>query len=119
MTGDEVLSELATLARSNMGDYIVIGPDGEPRLDLSQLTRDQAGAIQEATVDTYVDGSGDDQREVKKVKVKLYDRNRALSDLGRHLGLFPNKFDVGLSGPNGDAIPVTIRRVIVDDAEDA
>jgi phage terminase small subunit len=60
------------------------------------LTRVQAAALQEVTVEDYVDGRGDDgrgdgARDVKRVKFRLGDKRAALVDLGRHLGMFVNK----------------------------
>jgi hypothetical protein len=52
MTAQEALVELTKIARANMQDYMRVGPDG-PVLDYSKLTRDQAAALQEVTVDTY------------------------------------------------------------------
>ena len=69
-------------------------------VDLSQLTREQTAAIQEVTVDTYLDGDGENAREVKKVRLKLADKRAALVDLGRHHKLFTNKFEhCGKDGP--------------------
>jgi hypothetical protein len=41
-----------------MQDYVRIGPDGDPVLDFENLTRDQAAALQEVTVETYMEGRG-------------------------------------------------------------
>jgi phage terminase small subunit len=75
-----------------MRDYV--GQHGQ-LVDVSQLTREQTAAIQEVTVDTYVDGSGENAREVKRVKFKLADKRAALVDLGRHHRLFTDKFEHG------------------------
>jgi phage terminase small subunit len=91
MTASEALEQLTRLARANMQDYMRIGPDGDPVLDYSKLTRDQAAALQEVTVDTYTDGRGDDAREVKKVKFRLADKLRALELLGKHHALFTER----------------------------
>ena len=64
----------------------VEGPDAF--VDLSTLTRDQAAAIQEVTVEDYKDGRGENARDVRRVKVKLSDKRAALVDMGRHLGMF-------------------------------
>ena len=74
-----------------MADYMKVGPGGDPYLDFSALTRDQTAALHEVTVEDYVDGRGDDARDVKRVRFKLYDKRAALVDLGRHLGLFEIK----------------------------
>jgi hypothetical protein len=43
------------------------------------------------TVDTYMDGSGENAREVKRVKFKLADKCAAPVDLGRHHQLFTER----------------------------
>ena len=88
VTADEVLAELKKLGFSNMLDYATIQPDGTAYVDLSSLTREQAAAIQEMTVDEYTEGRGEDARPVKKVRVKLVDKKGTLELLGQHLGLF-------------------------------
>ena len=90
-TARQVLEELTKLALANMQDYMRIGPDGDPVLDFSNLTRDQAFALQEVTVDTYVVGRSKDAREVRSVKFKLVDKLGALVALGRHYKLFTDK----------------------------
>ena len=85
---DKVIGELARLAFANMMDYMQITSDGDPYVDLSQLTRAQAAGILEFTVDDFMDGRGDDAREVKRVRIKLHDKKGPLIELGKHLGLF-------------------------------
>jgi phage terminase small subunit len=102
-----VLDELAKLAFANMADYMRVGPDGDPVLDFSKLTRDQAAALVEVTVEDYLDGRGEDARQVRKVKFKLADKRGPLTDLGKHLGLFKER--VEHSGPDGG--PVEVKQV--------
>lgn len=83
-----VLSELAKLGYANMSDFVVLQNDGTPQFDISGLTRTQAAAIQEMTIDTYLDGAGEDAKEVRSVKVKLAPKLGALEALGKHLKLF-------------------------------
>ncbi len=45
------------------------------------------------TVDECTEGRGEDARQVKRIKIKLFDKRAALVDLGRHLGLFKDKGD--------------------------
>jgi phage terminase small subunit len=96
--------ELAKLAHANMLDYVVVRGDGTACIDLSRITREQAAAIQEITVDEYMDGKGEDARLVKRVKVKLYDKRQALVDLGRHQGIFQadNERRIVLAGEMSD-----------------
>jgi len=93
-----VLEELAKLAYSNIGDFYVIDENGTPATDLSGLTAVQLAAVQELTIDTYMDGFGDEARPVKSVKVKLAPKTPALEALGRHFKLFTDVIeDRGLS----------------------
>src|SRR5258708_1159088 len=97
-----VLDELAKLAFANMADYMRVGPDGDPVLDFSNLTRDQAAALVEVTVEDYLDGRGEDARKVRRVRFKLADKRGALVDLGKHLGLFKDR--VEHSGRDGGPV---------------
>jgi phage terminase small subunit len=93
ITGERVLSELAHMGFANMLDYIRPTEDGAALVDLSQLTREQAKAIQELTVDSYVEGSGDAARQVKRVRFKLADKRGSLELLGKNLKLFTDKHE--------------------------
>lgn len=82
---DRVLEELGKVAFANMSDYITIGADGDPYVDLSALTPDQAAAIGEVTVEDFTEGRGDDARDVRRIKFKLNDKLRALDLVGKHV----------------------------------
>lgn len=97
VTAERVLGELAKLAFANLADYITIQEGGDAVVDLSTLTREQAAAIAEIVVDEYVEGRGEDARDVKRVKIKLADKGQNLERLGRHLKLFTDKIEVGVS----------------------
>lgn len=99
ITQDMVVQELAKIGFANMADYMRPGPDGDPYLDFSNLTRDQAAALIEVTVEDFKDGRGEDTRDVRKIKFKLADKKSALVDLGKHIGMWPNnaKLDVKVS----------------------
>jgi phage terminase small subunit len=88
MTAQEVLETLTRIARANMQDYV--GAD-DVILPVQSLTRDQAAAIGERTVEHYTEGRGEDAREVRRVKFKLADRLRALELLGKHHELFTER----------------------------
>ena len=63
-----------------------VGPSGDPVLDFSKLTREQAAALTEVTVDDYLEGRGKEAREVLKVKFKLADKRAALMDIAKLFG---------------------------------
>ncbi len=94
ITKEAVLGELAKIAFANMADYMKVGEDGQPSLNFKDLTRDQAAALTEITVEEFKDGRSD-KREVRRVKFKLADKEKALVDLGKHLGLFIERHEVG------------------------
>ena len=109
VTQERVVAELAKIGFANMADYMRAGPDGDPYLDFSALTRDQAAALTEVTVEDFKDGRGEDVRDVRRVKFKLADKRAALVDLGKHLGLFTEKIE------HSGAVTITsIARRIVD-----
>lgn len=88
ITQDMVMNELAKIGFSNMLDYVTPTDGGDLLPDFSAVTRDQAAAISELTVEEYVEGRGDDARNVKRTKFKLSDKRAALVDMGKHLGMF-------------------------------
>ena len=104
ITADMVVKELAKLAFSNMANYMKVGPDGDPYLNFGALTRDQAAALIEVTVDDFTDGRGEDAREVRRVRFKLADKRASLVDIGRHLGMFSEKQE--LTGKDGKPIKI-------------
>lgn len=53
ITADRVLEELAKLGFSNMLDYLRISDEDDPFVDLSQMSREQAAAVQEVTVEDF------------------------------------------------------------------
>lgn len=84
VTADRVLQELAKVAFASVGDFLEVQPDGSAVVNLQGLTPEQLAAIGEVQVDEYVDGRGEDQRRVKRVKVKMLDKLKALELVGRH-----------------------------------
>ena len=100
ITAERVLAELALIGFANMFDYIAVGENGAARVDLSKLTREQAAAINELTVEEFTERTGEDGEgkpvfeNVRRTKFKLSDKRAALVDLGRHLKLFTDKVQV-------------------------
>jgi phage terminase small subunit len=100
LSAEWVLGEIKKLAEANMMDYMTITPTGEAFVDFSKLTREQAAAIQEITIDETGGGGGDGRREkVQRTRFKLADKGLNLERLGRHLKLFTDKVEV--SGMDG------------------
>lgn len=82
VTVERIVNELAKIGFANMQDYMGSTPGGDPYLDFSKLTLDQAAALAEVTVEEFVDGRGEDSRADKRVKFKLHDKRAALPGPG-------------------------------------
>lgn len=93
ITAERVILELGKLAFSNMDDFVTIDESGDAVVDLSLLTRDQAAALSEITVDEYTEGKGEGARDVKKVKIKLSDKHGSLTTLARYFKLLTDKVE--------------------------
>jgi phage terminase small subunit len=98
MAAREVLEELSKLGRANMLDYMRVGVDGDPVLDFGRLTRDQAAALVEVTVEHFQKGRGKNARDVRRVKFKLANKNEALELLGKHHKLFVERVEHNFAG---------------------
>ena len=107
VTTEEIARELYLLGFSNAADYYRLSDDGEPIVDLSELTRDQSAAIQEFQVEDYIEGRGPTARAVRRVRIKTECKRPALVDLAKLLGLMPER--VEHTGAGGG--PITTQNV--------
>lgn len=87
----DVMREIAKVGFASLEHYIQITDDGDAYVDLSKATSAQLAALSEITTDTYMDGHGEDAREVKKVKIKMADKLKALEKLGQRFGLWKSE----------------------------
>lgn len=104
---ERILDEVASLAYSNMADFIVIQEDGTFYTDFSGLTREQLAAVQEVTIDTYTEGRGEDAQEVKRIKFKLTPKVGPLELLGKSQKLWTDVVEskavtVNITGHDAD-----------------
>lgn len=111
---DELVAELLKIARANIDDYITIGSDGQPFIDLTDLEREELAAIGEITVDEYTEGRGDDAREVKRVKIKLHDKQKAIMSIAQLAGFIKHKHEH--TGANG--LPIETKTTLNLEAMD-
>jgi phage terminase small subunit len=100
ISSERTLAEMSKIAFANMLDYLTLDEDGNPKLDLASITRDQGAAISEVILDEYMDGRGKNAKRVKRVRVKLSNKIEALNAIARHLGLFADTSLLNLSVNN-------------------
>lgn len=94
LTEEWVISRLMKIADASLGDVLIeMGPEA----DLMKLSKEQRYALAEYKSEIYVDGKGENARDVKRVSVKLADKLAALEKLGKRLGLFTEKVQLDAS----------------------
>jgi phage terminase small subunit len=89
VTADRILKELARIAFSDPRAVFSWGPGGVSLRDSGELTDDEAAIVAEVS-ETRSENGG-------SVKARLCDKVKALELLGRHLGMFTDKLQVGVS----------------------
>ena len=96
ITQDRVLNELAKIGFADIRNYLeyrtsktVVGyEEGEPLIDYAQIVE----VIDSAHVDTSVIQEISISKD-GTFKFKLYDKQKALTDIGKHLGMFTDKIE--------------------------
>lgn len=96
ITQDRVLNELAKIAFADLKDYLeyktaqtVVGyKDGEAIVDYQQVIN----VLDSKDVDTSIIQEVSISRD-GVFKFKLYDKQKALADIGKHLGMFVDKVE--------------------------
>jgi len=105
---ERTLREYAAVGYANMANYMKVGDDGDPYLDFSEVSPEQAAALAEVVVEDFKDGRGDDARDVRRVKFKLHNKIAALDSIAKHLGMFDERREV--KTPGGETLHVEIVR---------
>jgi phage terminase small subunit len=113
ITLQDLVMILAPLCTGNLADITKIGESGEPYFDLSELTRDQFAAIQELTVEDFLEGRGENAREVRRIRVRLADRIAATRTLAEILGILRKRVEIEDVTPQ--PIPQEVVKRLSDD----
>lgn len=87
ITKDRILAEMAKIAFANAADVAKWGPDGVDVKSSEDLTPDALGSVAE------VSASGGGPESPTIVKIKQYDKMKALQMLGKEIGLFSEKVE--------------------------
>lgn len=93
LTRERLAAEIGKMAYANMDDYMTVQGDGTAYVDLSNITREQAAAISEITVEEYIEGRGEDARAIKRVKLKLHPKLGAVELGAKVVGMLTNKHE--------------------------
>ena len=91
VTASEVIRELATLGFSNLSDYLQLNEDGTLTIyNWDKIGKQKLSAVASVKIrtTTTTDKKDNTKYTTTSTEVKLHDKNEALRDLGRHLGIF-------------------------------
>ena len=91
LSAEKVIREYMKVAFGSLSTFLKIDSEGLPSWDFTDATDEQLSLISEITNESHLEGEGNSARTVTKVKVKMYDKMKALHDLGTHLGLWSPK----------------------------
>ncbi len=94
-TLDDLIEEYIRLGFTGMSRFVKIDASGQMVLDPALCTPADIDLLSEVTIDTYMEGHGEDARQVKRIRIKPYDRFKALDKLALHLGLGVDLKDPG------------------------
>jgi phage terminase small subunit len=95
---------MAKIGVVSIRKFFKLDEEGLPYIDMSDASEDDWAAIEEITTDVYVEGRGDQAREVRSTKFKLHSKLQALERMGKALGMF----DGHRSGnPDEEVAPVS------------
>lgn len=90
ITTDRVLGELAKVAFCTLDNFTRIDAEGNVRFDFSESIPEDRASIAEITQEEIMIGKGDEAMPVRKTKIKLHDKLRALETLCKHLRIAGN-----------------------------
>ena len=102
---DQVVTELAKLGFSSIGDYLSFGPGGVILKESGEMTREQLACV--AEVSQLRGGGG----EGGTIRFKLHDKKGALELLGRHLGMFVDRTRHELSESATQAVAAAVKEI--------
>ena len=112
MAAREVLMELSRIGRANMADFVrAFFGCGDPVAAVDQLTPAQTAALAEVTVEQFMDGRGEDAREVRRVRFKLANKIGALELLGKHHELYIERHQHDVGAGLAERLAAAIARV--------
>lgn len=119
ITVDRVLAEYAKIGFADPSKFFKATVGGDPYIDASEATEDDWAAVTSIQCEDFLDGRGEDVREVRKVKITLADKKGALDSIARHLGMFKDKDGSPAQVNINVAAQDTLDKVYSDEEENA
>ncbi len=117
ITQDKVIYELALIAFSDLADYIDIDENTGVIIakTFKKMEKGKSRALESIKEDRAIkeDADGKQVTVYDKVTFKLHSKIKALELLGKHLGMFVDKFDVG-----DELKKILIKRIITTERPD-
>ena len=107
-----VLRRTALLADFNIRKFIKTDDLGNATYDFSEATDDDWYCIQEYTVEEISRGNGEDVYHVDKLKIKVYDKLKALELVGKHVQVQAFREQVGHGNPDGSPFERIVREIV-------
>lgn len=102
ITAARVLQELALIAFAKPGDVVIVDSKGEATVDLHGLSRDSsAGSEVQVNI---LDSGGRKSKSVSVKTVKPADKVAALTQIGKHLGMFKEQVEISTTTTLKDLI---------------
>lgn len=108
-TKADIERELEKMGFANLANYHRIGENGDPIIDLSDCTREDLAALTELETHDYIEGRGEDARDVRKVRLKMADKRQALMDLAKLRGQVEDKSTVRHEDATSAAVAAEMR----------
>jgi phage terminase small subunit len=101
ISGEKILERFESLAEGNVADFISIGEEGAPRIDVANKSRAELFCVQKISTDTYVIGAGNNKRVVTTIRLDLADRLKANESLAKYKKLFADQVEVTINPIKG------------------
>lgn len=87
---DKVVRELAKVGFASMRNFITIDAQGQPVINMTDTDADSLDALSEISTETVMErvAEGEASQMIRKTRIKLHDKLRALQSLAEHTGVF-------------------------------
>jgi len=115
---ERITEELGEIAFFNIGKLLRIQDDGTLVYDFEDATMEDFASIGEVTVESYYEGQGEDKVQVKRIKLKPYDKQAALNTLARIHGVMKDNLNLTLDGESLEDRLLKGRARVGKDAKD-